>query len=233
MLIGLYMLLWLPIRVGMLLFYQWQGIPGESPAATWLDILVNSLLGVIAIGAAIQVCEGEWTDQPAGFWRAAGSGFRNALRMIFGQLMVSLILIAAFIALLFPGIWLSVRLAFVFSIIIAERRSARAAISRSLQLTSNHFWPLLGYYLLGVLPWIGFYVVLAIGYTLLMEAAPVIEGYVNLGAEAVGVVAEIYMLVFGFVLYKHRAVDFEKEQRARRVEPVSNPGGPAPGSYPQ
>jgi len=83
-------------------------------------------------------------------------GVGDALRggvAVFGAALAAILLaglctILGFIALIIPGIYLSVRLAFVGQAAAIERTGARAALRMSFGLTKGRFWNVLGILLL-------------------------------------------------------------------------------------
>ena len=83
-------------------------------------------------------------------------GVGDALRggvAVFGAALAAILLagvctIIGFIALIVPGIYLSVRLAFVGQAAAIERTGARAALQMSMRLTKGRFWNVLGILLL-------------------------------------------------------------------------------------
>ena len=69
--------------------------------------------------------------------QAAGERFTQLVLLTF---IVFVLLFAGFILLIIPGIYLSIRLSFVYYALMIENRSTFDALSRSWQLTQGHWW---------------------------------------------------------------------------------------------
>ncbi len=60
--------------------------------------------------------------------------------LVLGNIVLFLILIPAFICLVIPGLYLAIRLSFIYYAVIIENRSATAALRRSWHLTKGFWW---------------------------------------------------------------------------------------------
>jgi uncharacterized membrane protein YhaH (DUF805 family) len=99
-------------------------------------------------------------------------------------LLAGVITALGFLALILPGIYLSVRLAFVGQAAAIERTGARNALRMSMRLTKGRFWSVLG--ILALVSFGGFIVATAVqapfqaaGGTAQLAAAAIVQSAVN------------------------------------------------------
>ncbi len=71
--------------------------------------------------------------------QASGERFVQLVLLAF---IADVLLIAGFILLIIPGIYLLVRFSFAYYALMIEQRSAFDSLSRSWQLTQGHWWKL-------------------------------------------------------------------------------------------
>jgi len=137
-----------PIYVPMLTFF----IPGfvisllglgMTPGAAVLVSLIN-VLGIFPFitGAAIFYAHQNLTNRGSTIpdsLQAAGERFSQLVLLTF---IFYVAIFAGLILLIIPGLYLSIRLSFVYYALMIERRSAFDSLSRSWQLTQGHWWKL-------------------------------------------------------------------------------------------
>lgn len=71
---------------------------------------------------------------------ATHAGYRLGLRWLGASLMYSFAIMAGFVLLIVPGIYLAAALSLYFVLLVAENCSARASLSRSRELMRGHWW---------------------------------------------------------------------------------------------
>jgi membrane-anchored glycerophosphoryl diester phosphodiesterase (GDPDase) len=112
-----------------------------SPSAKFLVFLINALCVVpFVTGAAIFYMHQNLTQRGATLPDAMARAGEKFSQLILLTVIVGAILVLGFILLIIPGIYLSVRLSFVFYAVMIENQSAFNAIQRSWQLTQGHWW---------------------------------------------------------------------------------------------
>jgi hypothetical protein len=114
---------------------------GMTPGAAVLTSIIN-LLGIVPFvtGAAIFYVYQTLTNRGATIpdsMQAAGERFAQ---LVFLTFILFVLLIAGFILLVVPGIYLSIRLSFVYYAVMIENRSTFDAFNRSWRLTQGHWW---------------------------------------------------------------------------------------------
>lgn len=114
---------------------------GMTPGAAILTSVID-LLGIVPFvtGAAIFYVYQNLTNRGATIpdsMQAAGERF---VQLVFLTFIVFVLLVAGFILLVVPGIYLSIRLSFVYYALMIENRSTFDSLSRSWQLTQGHWW---------------------------------------------------------------------------------------------
>ncbi|GAB1541959.1 hypothetical protein NUACC21_46320 [Scytonema sp. NUACC21] len=112
-----------------------------SPSASFLLSFIDIVfLTPFMTGASIFYAHQNLTRRGATVplsLQAAGERF---FQLSLLTLLVIIVLIPAFVLLLIPGIYLSIRWSFVFYAIMIEGYSASDALSRSWNLTQGHWW---------------------------------------------------------------------------------------------
>ena len=118
-----------------------------------------------------------------------GDALRGGVAVFWSPALLAILLAGVFtalgfIALILPGIYLSVRLAFVGQAAAIERTGARAALRMSMRLTKGRFWSVLG--ILALVSFGGFIVATAVqapfhamGGTAELAAAAIVQSAVN------------------------------------------------------
>ncbi|MGJ3249459.1 MAG: hypothetical protein ACFE0I_25735 [Elainellaceae cyanobacterium] len=136
-----------PFYVAMLAFFAPNFIVAlllpeiTSPSAKFLVFLINALCIVpFVTGAAIFYMHQNLTQRGATLPDAMARAGEKFSQLVLLTSIVGVILVLGFILLIIPGIYLSVRLSFVFYAVMIENQSAFNAIQRSWQLTQGHWW---------------------------------------------------------------------------------------------
>jgi len=122
--------------------------------------VVTNLLGALAVLLATAACVKAVADaylksQPD--WRESLRAARGRLgSLLWLSFLYVLLLIPAFVALIIPGIWLSVAWTVAYPVLMLEGIRGRKALGRSFRLVRGRWWPTFGalvisYLLAGVL----------------------------------------------------------------------------------
>jgi Membrane domain of glycerophosphoryl diester phosphodiesterase len=118
--------------------------PATDTGAAWAGLIISTALQSVAAALAVAACFKVVSAAHLGEHARAGESLRYGLSrllpLIAAYLAVWLILIPGFLLLLVPGVWLAVRLAMTFPVVVAERAGPLRAIGRSWTLTDGHFW---------------------------------------------------------------------------------------------
>lgn len=147
----------------MLAFPRVVGLALAAQFALFVPQIIASLLGktlafdsgtalvmVLYLGATIAFI-GPYMGVIVRSWRiangddiaagaAAHAGYRLGLRWLGASIMYSFAIMAGFVLLIVPGIYLAAALSLYFVLLVAENCSARASLSRSRELMRGHWW---------------------------------------------------------------------------------------------
>ena len=110
--------------------------------------VVGALLGgflqgaaiALAVAACIKMISAAYLGERAGVGESLRFGMSRILALIGTYILVTLILIPAFIALIIPGIFVAVKLSVTFAAVVVERAGPGTSISRSWNLTRGNWW---------------------------------------------------------------------------------------------
>jgi len=110
--------------------------------------VVGALLGgflqgaaiALAVAACIKMISAAYLGERAGVGDSLRFGMSRILALIGTYILVTLILIPAFIALIIPGIFVAVKLSVTFAAVVVERAGPGTSISRSWNLTRGNWW---------------------------------------------------------------------------------------------
>jgi hypothetical protein len=126
---------------------QFNQYLGGLAIATVLQLLAALLATAACLRAIAQAYLGEQTD-----WR---SSLSYALRLAPSLLLLTLLyvlgLLLGFVALILPGVWLSVAWAFATPALLVEGLRGRRALGRSFQLVRGRWWRTFGVLIVGFL----------------------------------------------------------------------------------
>ncbi len=131
--------LWLPfdVLISYLTHFVFDGDDWRSTAAGFRS--ADNLVGLIATAAVISVANASLSGQRLSLAQGVHRGLIAWLRMWWTRLVSRLVLLIAFLFLVVPGLWLLVRFSLTESVVVCERVSGPAALSRSFELTRGHF----------------------------------------------------------------------------------------------
>jgi hypothetical protein len=105
-----------------------------------IQFVYNIFIVPLLSGAVIIYTYQHLTRNTISVSQALQNSVNKYLQLLLGLILTALILIPAFILLIIPGIYLSVRLSFVLYAIAVEGRSATEGIRRSWELTKGRWW---------------------------------------------------------------------------------------------
>jgi hypothetical protein len=109
---------------------------------------LDNFIGIIATAGVIWIGYASSRGEKPTFKQAMRIGIHSWGRMWWTRLLTGLALLLGFLLLIFPGLYLLIRLTFIEQIAVCERLSGSAAMRRSFEVSKGHFWTL---FLLGVL----------------------------------------------------------------------------------
>ena len=131
---------WLPANIAIAYFLS-NAPPGREVMLSFqLNSMMNGGFGPISSGALIFAVAMRMEGQKVGYREAMGVGFRNWGRLFIANFYAGIITTLGYVALIVPGILLSVRYALIDPAVIFERPTAPR--SRSTELTSGRRWPI-------------------------------------------------------------------------------------------
>jgi hypothetical protein len=125
------------------LWRDYDAHPDAAPTITRLCLrllVVQPLVTAACIAAVMALGRGE---RPTAGWSIA-RGFERWGAVLAAVLLAGLAIAAGFVALVIPGIWLSVVLYFASQAVVAEGRSPLEALRRSRELVAGQWWRVFG-----------------------------------------------------------------------------------------
>ena len=148
-------------------------------------VMVLTLIQIPLVTASFACAvERMGAGEEVGVGDALRGGIAVFVSALLAILLAGLLTALGFVALILPGIYLSVRLAFVGQAAAIERTGARAALRMSMRLTKGRFWSVLG--ILALVSFGGFVVATAVqapfhamGGTAELAAAALVQSAVN------------------------------------------------------
>lgn len=118
--------------------------PTATLGASALLTVVQLLAGWLTTAACVKAVSDAYMDEPT----SIAKSLRFALRRLPGlagmEILLALGLIAAFIALIIPGIWLYVSWSVAAPVLLIEGVGPRKALGRSRRLVAGRWWPTAG-----------------------------------------------------------------------------------------
>jgi hypothetical protein len=147
--IGLLVLIvWLPAHLFMnALSYQGSLDQGGRVYLQW-NAIVDGIFGPFYVGGMIHILSLRKRGMRASFAQASRAGFRHWGRLFGTRLLAGIVIFLGFIALIIPGIILSVRYSLLDSIVVLEGRHGSSAMRRSSELSRGRRWSLLSAFVL-------------------------------------------------------------------------------------
>jgi len=151
----LVLVVWLP---GNIIVSALQTRSDQDPATSVLAFQVNNVIhgvfGPLYEGAIVVVLARRLVGERVPFSRALGEGFRAWGRLFVARLLAGILTTLGFIALVVPGIYLTVRYSLLDPVVVLERHPRPR--SRSGALVKGRGWEILGIYVLILLVFIPF-----------------------------------------------------------------------------
>jgi hypothetical protein len=127
--------------------YDVNAPASESSAAVagyLVSVALQSLGAALAVAACFKAISAAYLGERAGAGDSLGLLVSRVIPLVIAWVVIVVISIAGFVALIIPGIWLSVKLCMTFSAIAFERTGPFAAIGRSWRLTRGNWWRVFG-----------------------------------------------------------------------------------------
>lgn len=106
--------------------------------------LLDNFIGIIATAGVTVIALNHHSGRSSGVADAFSASLAIWGRMWWTRLLRGLLVVLGLLLLILPGLFLSIRLCFVESVVVAEGESGRAALQRSFELTRGQFWRTLG-----------------------------------------------------------------------------------------
>lgn len=119
-------------------------------------VVVAPLMG----GAMILVAYRHLNRESVSLEDCLSQSLKKALPLILGFLLLFVCLLGGFIALIIPGIYLSIRLGFTLYAIVIDSQSATGGLGYSWQLVKGHWWKIfIPSFLLGLMVFVLFLII--------------------------------------------------------------------------
>jgi len=169
---------------------------GMTPGATVLMAVIN-LLGILPFvtGAAIFYVHQNLTNRGATIPESLQASGERFVQLVLLTFIFYIFLITGYILLVLPGIYLSIRLSFVYYALMIEQRSAFDSISRSWQLTRGHWWKLFRALL------VLFLAVFVPAFVVLVISALIDPGGADIGGAFIGLLIGPFVWVYYTFLF--------------------------------
>jgi DNA-directed RNA polymerase subunit RPC12/RpoP len=117
--------------------------PGQEFFVSFrVSALIQSIFGPISIGALIFAVASRMEGVKVRYFEAMGAGFRSWGWLFAANFVAGILITLGYIALIVPGIILTVRFALIDPVVVLERSTAPRA--RSTDLTAGSRWPIFG-----------------------------------------------------------------------------------------
>lgn len=130
---------WLPGNI-LLNMYVYNVSSPDIWNVTRYSMIIEGLFGPIYIGAMVYALFKIKQNQKVDYREAITVGFNNWGKLFVARWIAGIIIVLGFIALIVPGIILSVRYAVLDYAVIIEGAGASQARSRSVELTKGNRW---------------------------------------------------------------------------------------------
>jgi hypothetical protein len=213
--------------LGMMLGLFFAGVVASADALTWLAFFF--VVGLLAftvlqplVSAAITYALGElYLGRPASLRVSLRAAAPLFLPLVGTHLLASLAILAGFLLLILPGIYLSLCFLLLTQVIVLEGVTGVAALARSRELMRGSLWRAVGI-LLVVAVLIS---ILGFGAQLAFAVAPDFAFVGSALAQAVGFAFSSAVLVVLYFEIRARKEAFDLEHLARLVEGGAAPSG--------
>jgi hypothetical protein len=182
-----------------------------------LLVIVGQLVVSLFAGPILRAAATELAGAPPSFRQSFGYGFARFGSLLLVSTLVCLAMLAGFIVLVIPGIFIGVQLAVSLPVLVVEGRRGSQALSRSWSLVSGQWWHSFGTI---VLAWL----LLGIGSTVIRG----IVHTVTAGLDAAGwvvhalpvAVATMLLLPYGAAVLVLLYIDLRARKETLTVDTV-------------
>lgn len=195
-----YLIIWLPLNF-LSTYIEFHHLsPDDIWGATRLAQALDWFFGIVAVVSVAHICQTASEAAPCSLGEAMLQGITKWGKMWVTRLLAGLCILAGLVLLVFPGLYLVVRLSLADYAVAIENKSASRALARSFNLTENRFWRTAGYLILGFLVLL----IPSAGSVFLYESQPIFDSWIasSLLSTALAIF-EIFYIVYGFAIYKH------------------------------
>jgi Membrane domain of glycerophosphoryl diester phosphodiesterase len=117
---------------------------GTALAGSLVGSLIQFAAAALAIAACFKAISAAYLGERAGAGESLRYALGRVLPLIVAYLVILIIVVVGLVALIIPGIWLAVKLAMVFPVVVFERKGPFGAIGRSWTLTRENWWRTFG-----------------------------------------------------------------------------------------
>ena len=117
---------------------------GTAVLGRLIDQLLSSIAAALAIAACFKAISAAYLGERAGVGDSLRYAAGRFLPLIVCYIVMVIILVPAFIALIIPGIWISVKLSMAFPALVCEKAGPLKSIGRSWELTKDNWWRVFG-----------------------------------------------------------------------------------------
>lgn len=119
----------------------------EEETFLGLSFLIGYSLYFLQTSLLVQLAYDAKLERPLQYGRYVLTLIKNLVPVLLLSLMVLLMIVPAFMALIIPGFWVNAVFAAVVPAVVIERSGFRA-LGRSIELTRNYRWPIVGAFLM-------------------------------------------------------------------------------------
>jgi Membrane domain of glycerophosphoryl diester phosphodiesterase len=168
---------------------------GTAVLGRLIDQLLSSIAAAVAVAACFKAISAAYLGEKAGVGESLRYAAGRFLPLIVAYIVVTIILIPAFIALIIPGIWLAVKLSMTFPALVCEKAGPFKSIGRSWELTKDNWWRVFGTFVVIVV--LLFVITLALGGVL----GAVLLSSDSISEVAFAVLTTLIGLLIAFITY--------------------------------
>ena len=188
----------------------------------WGPLLIGSLLGLIAYGAAagatILLAREAYFDRPIYLWTAIGGVGSRLAPLLIAGILSSLLTGLGALFFLIPGIYLLARFAVIQPVVMIEDADVEQAFSRTSTLTQGQKWHVLG--TIGLLFVIAMAVSLGIGFTMGLIPSQVV-------AFAASTIVAVLIYPFGGIILTLLYYDLRIRKEGFDIEYLAGQSDPS------
>jgi hypothetical protein len=211
-----------------------------SSSAYNIGLILAGVLGLfgylLATGAVFKLQLDAYLGRPSdirGSFDYAFAGHR-LLSLLWLGIITTVMIGVGLVLLIIPGIYLFVALAFAVPVLLLEGQRGMAAVSRSMSLVSNRWWPTFGRLLVGlILIIVAVFVVGVIG-SAITHGVSSVSLYLIING-IVGTIISVFVAPFVAALINVTYIDLRVRKEGMSTEMLvsgATPVGPPPGVAP-